>query len=352
MIKGVEKQLKKVVIRLLSLILLLIGVAPTGAGAYSYGDPNQEDVAETFKLIVSKANSSDWAGVNEVYQVRRSEISSHFGESVAVTLDANIEAKDKELLFANYKAVLVMNLKRRFDYALKDINDYSKAKLLLAKAKGTYDVLAPYVGGNVSKDSINTSFNNALAALGNPGLFGVGEQAINPDVLKKETDYIYKTLKPLFPYKETKKQAPKAEVPTPVKAEVPKQEQKPVTTKVTKTEEDKSTSQQTNQNSNTDTKKAEPETVAVAASTEEIATEQEEKSGEQETKQEGEAPEEKEEVKQNEKTGSLEETASEVEHAPMERTSKTNTSATIFIFIGIAALIAGSIWFVKKKGII
>lgn len=148
-------------------LLFIIGTLlfPNSAFAYSYGDPTKEDIAETFKTIQMKLNESpaDWNGAREAYKVRRAEISSHFGESIAVTLDANFEMEQKDLLIQNYRYVLYLNLERRFSYAEKDIQDYSKAKTLLAKAKGTFDVLKPYVKGQIPDkiESLDSAFDQS-----------------------------------------------------------------------------------------------------------------------------------------------------------------------------------------------
>ncbi len=169
--------MKRWLLCVLLLVTVALYIAPSQALAYSYGDANTEDIAETFKLVeASLAGASpNWKSAEEAYKVRRPEIVSHFGESVAVTLDNNFKDKNAKLTTANFKAVLVMNLDRRFTYAIKGFDDYAQTKLLLAKAKATFDTLKPYVGSK--SDEINAAFDEALEALGNPGLFGVGQKA-------------------------------------------------------------------------------------------------------------------------------------------------------------------------------
>lgn len=194
--------------KLFSLLLLAAFLLlPSTASAYSYGDANTDEVAETFKLVISslEAPTPDWDKALAAHNERKAEISSHFGESVASTLAANIQAHDKDLTVANYKALLVMNLDRRFQYALKDVNDYTNAKLLLAKAKATYVVLQPYVQEQINDadklKSLDQAFDAALESLGNPGLFGAGKKESKPEDFKKNVLYVYDTVKPLFPYK-------------------------------------------------------------------------------------------------------------------------------------------------------
>lgn len=199
--------------RLIAAWMLLFTLALSAASpvwAYSYGDPNEEELATMFKDAVVKIGASDWKGASALYQAKRAEIESHFGGDVAVNLDRSFEAQDKELTEQNLKALLVLNLERRFEYGERDIEDYSKSKLLLAKARATYDALEPYVQAKLPKETagLKASFDSALEALGNPGLFGVGKKAVDPEAYKKHTAYILNTVSPIFPSKAA--QAPAA----------------------------------------------------------------------------------------------------------------------------------------------
>jgi hypothetical protein len=187
------------------ILLFLLLQIPSTVSAYTYGDPNQEEVAITFRDIAVKLGQQnpDWTAALELYKVRRSELESHFGANVASELDANFNAKDAKQVLNNFKGVLVMNLERRFTYSYQGIKDYAATKLLLAKAKGTYDILQPYVQEKLKPEEeaqVTKAFEKALDALGNPGVFGVGEKAAHPEEFKKQTDYIMSAIAPLFPF--------------------------------------------------------------------------------------------------------------------------------------------------------
>lgn len=186
------------------LALSLILIFPASAFAYSYGDPNKEPIAETYKEIAAKLEQKpeDWNGAYQAFLSRQSEISLEFGDKIAKVLDENLKQKQKDLFLGNYKSVLVMNINRRLDNAEQQFSDYAKAKLLLAKGRGTVTVLAPYLDEETSKTAL-TAFDNALNALGNPGLFGVGAVPANKTVFLAQTELIRKTLNPLFPFKES-----------------------------------------------------------------------------------------------------------------------------------------------------
>ncbi|WP_219837332.1 hypothetical protein [Paenibacillus sp. R14(2021)] len=190
---------------ILLLAVLFITIAPSSALAYSYGNANTEDVAETFKLVIAslEQSSPDWNKALKAHKERREEIESHFGADVAATLDADFKSKSVDSTVADYKALLVMNLDRRFENVLQSVKDYSKSKLLLAKARATYETLAPYIEAKLSPSetkAISADFDAALKAIGNPGLFGVGKEAPDEAALKTTVNRIYETIKPLFPY--------------------------------------------------------------------------------------------------------------------------------------------------------
>ncbi len=344
---------------------------PQQAWAYSYGDPSQEVIAEALKEFQAKlsGDSPDWTGVGKVYKVHRAEIESHFGTAVAVTFDVNIAAKDKDLFLANYKALLVMNLERRFDYAHKGINDYSQAKLLLAKAKGTYDVLQPYVKSDVDT-AVMAAFDAALEALGNPGLFGVGEKPVDPETFKQQTTLILEKIKPLFPYKESK--------PAPVKQEPAKTAPaKDQTSTETQQKPAESTAKPAEPSNKPEASPAKPEketgtavespkpevTEAETNETEPAETvEAEAEAGQTETVQQEEQP-----IEPTESVESIdspnEETALETEvetepaatvesatqHAPMERSNRTNPIVSVVVIGAVVLAAAGGIWYAKKQ---
>ncbi|HEY0827963.1 MAG TPA: hypothetical protein VGE40_07710 [Bacilli bacterium] len=328
-------------VKALALLVMLMLVVPNVILAYSYGDPNQDEVAESFKEIAVKLNASsvDWKGASEIYKVRRAEIASHFGESIAVTLDHNFADKNKALVLSNFKYVLVLNLDRRFEYALKDIEDYAKSKLLLAKAKGTFGVLSPYVEAKKPglESKILIAFDAALEALGNPGLFGVGEESVNPQEFEKQTSYILQSVKPLFPYTAYKIAA----TPKPTAAPTKKPETNTVT--ATPLPADKQT--------------ATP--VATATPAEVTAAPMEETPLPTESPETSAAPVESVEPGPENSSGSNEDgndqpspAAEGAEHAPMERSDKTNPFISVLIIGGAVLIIGGGVWYARKKGLI
>jgi len=327
----------------LAALALLIWLAPAQAFAYSYGDANTEDVAETFKTIAAAlgGGQSDWRTATEAHKVRRSEIQSHFGDSVAVTLDKNIEAADSALLIANYKAVLVMNLDRRFTYALKDVSDYAGAKLLLAKAKATCDTLAPYM--SAGKDEIDRSFDEALDALGNPGLFGVGKKKADPELFKTKVTFIYDKVKPLFPYQAYAAPAPEPAKPAAasVAPAAATPEAKPAA--ATADPEKPKAAESPAQASPSPSASASASPTAASSATPAASSAAQASAS-------AEAPNPTPAASSAAAPSASGQAPQQGEHAPMERTNKVNPLVTVLVIAGVVLAGGGALWYSRKKG--
>jgi len=349
---------------LLLAVILLTAAVPQQAFAYSYGDPNQETIAEAMKEMIAKLPSGapDWAAVGEIYKVHRPEIESHFGASVAATLDADIKAQDRERFLSNYKALLVLNLERRFDYANKDVTDYSQSKLLLAKAKGTYDVLQPYVADDATDAAVRTAFDEALAALGNPGLFGVGEEPVDPERFQAKTDFILSKMKPLFKLQT----APAAAEPAktePAKTEPAKSEPaktEPGKAEPAKSEPPKAVEPEKPEEAAADPAKAPAEEAPAAEAPAAEAPDAQAGDAESAAAAETDAasPAEATDAATSAPATATEaepvaavagETAETTAHAPMERQDRTNPIVSIVVIGAVALAAAGGIAYAKKR---
>ena len=315
------------------LCVIFVG-APTSSFAYTYGDANMEDVAETFKVIAASLNKDapDWKSIDAAYQTRRSEISSHFGEAIALTLDENLKAKDAEQFLANYKAVLVMNLDRRFDYAIVDVSDYTKAKMLLAKAKATYETLEPFIGDSATITAANAAFDLALKALGNPGLFGVGKVESNPDEFVKQVNSIYNGIEGSFPFT-AYKEVIVEEKPVPVPEDNSEPEVIPVE-EVLPTAVEEVTETDNDLNPPLDVDMSEEEDISISTDNTDTS-----ETGEDDTS----TPE---------RTEDTTAVAFGEDHAPMTRTDKTNPVITFVLIGGLIILAVVVLWFVRKQGLL
>jgi LPXTG-motif cell wall-anchored protein len=183
------------------MIIILILTSQSPAYAYSYGDPGEEPFAKAFINLKMYLDNDNWDEVKVIINTYEKDFKLYFSATKPY-IDEALEKKDKELLIESYQAALRLNIERRLFYATEDFENYGRAKMLLAKARGTFDILKPSVQekeGQQFIQDIYTSFDKALEALGNPGLFGVGSKESDFDQFEQQTQYIIKQLKPLYP---------------------------------------------------------------------------------------------------------------------------------------------------------
>lgn len=188
----------------LLIMIFIISATRSQVSAYSYGDPGKEQFAEAYREVQTYVAKDDWESVKKVYESYNKEFTLYFKKTMPY-IEQAIEEKNVDLLHTSYQAALRLNIERRLHFAQDQFEDYGQAKLLLAKARGTYDVLDPFLveaEGQKTSDAIYASFDAGLQSLGNPGLFGIGNEASDPDRFKSETEKIMKQLEKSFPLPE------------------------------------------------------------------------------------------------------------------------------------------------------
>ncbi|MFT9600923.1 hypothetical protein [Mesobacillus sp.] len=194
--------MKKAIFFCFSLILILINSSPMTANAYSYGDPNEEKVAEVYKEMQLKLDEDppNFSAATSLFETVKEEIDMHMGTEPGEVIMESLEAEDKEATNENMEKLLVLNVARRLENIEKSFEEYDTSKKLLAKGYATYQALSPKVESNnpeVDKE-IKADFDAALEALGNPGLFGVGKKPSDIEVFKEKKEEILNVLQDEF----------------------------------------------------------------------------------------------------------------------------------------------------------
>jgi hypothetical protein len=197
--------MKKNVIACLLFIFSLSNFITTPASAYSYGNPNEEALAEVYKemLIKLDKNPPDYSSAKKHFETVKKEIDMHMGPDPAKIIVQNLENKDKEATIDNLNKLLVLNIARRLENIEKNFKDYETSKRLLAKGFATYDALSPIVEAEnpESHKEIKGEFDKALKSLGNPGLFGVGQKDPDQKAFTESKDKILLSLQKEFKLK-------------------------------------------------------------------------------------------------------------------------------------------------------
>ncbi|MFF2288485.1 hypothetical protein [Peribacillus butanolivorans] len=200
--------MKKLIINCFLLLFILTQSFPISAKAYTYGDPNEEALAEVYKkmLIELDENPSDYATAKKHFNTVKEEIDMHMGSEPTKVILQNLENKDKEQVINNMDKLLVLNIARRLENIDENFSEYETSKRLLAKGFATYEALSPKVEArNPEMDKeIRSEFDIALNSLGNPGLFGVGQKEADKKAFDASKDKIFSLLKKEFNLKSLK----------------------------------------------------------------------------------------------------------------------------------------------------
>ncbi|WLR56137.1 hypothetical protein LC048_04090 [Mesobacillus subterraneus] len=194
--------MKKAIFFCFSLILILINSIPMTANAYSYGDPNEEKVAEVHKEMVLKLDEDppNFSAATSLFETVKEEIDMHMGTEPGEVIMKSLAEEDKEATIENMEKLLVLNVARRLESIEKSFDQFDTSKKLLAKGYATYQALSSKVeASNPEADKeIKADFDAALEALGNPGLFGVGKKPSDIKIFKEKKEEILKALQDEF----------------------------------------------------------------------------------------------------------------------------------------------------------
>lgn len=200
--------MKKFLLSCFLLILMLAYSFPLSAKAYTYGDPNEEALAEAYKKMVIELdkNPPDYVTAEKHFSTVKEEVDMHMGPEPSEVILQNLEKKDKEQAINNLDQLLVLNIVRRLENIDKNFSEYETSKRLLAKGFATYEALSPKVEARnpeVDKE-IKSEFDKALNSLGNPGLFGVGQKEADQKAFDASKDQIFSLLQKEFDLKSLK----------------------------------------------------------------------------------------------------------------------------------------------------
>ncbi|WP_423407593.1 hypothetical protein AABM38_17805 [Heyndrickxia sp. MSNUG] len=194
--------MKKAIFFCFSLILILINGNPQPASAYSYGDPNEEKVAEVYKEMQLKLdeNPPNFSAAKSLFETVKEETDMHMGPEPGEIIMKNLNDENKEATIENMEKLLILNIARRLESIEKNFEEYDTSKKLLAKGFATYQALSPKVEANNAEldKEMKADFDAALEALGNPGLFGVGKKPSDIEAFKSNKEEILNALQKEF----------------------------------------------------------------------------------------------------------------------------------------------------------
>ncbi len=173
---------------ILTVMIAVSGIilsSASGVMAYSYAE-KEDPIAVIFKSAITSARKGMWDKVKPEFDKCVALQKGHLFELdyLAPRVDAAIEEMDVSKTAEVFANVVYLSIREKLHQNQNEkLSDFKNAKARLKLAHKSYsDVL----DGNIRKldpqtsAQIFTQFNLALEALGNPGLFGIGQKA--PDV--------------------------------------------------------------------------------------------------------------------------------------------------------------------------
>ena len=166
------------------------------ASAYSYsamGDEPVIDGREAMLLAIENKDVSTMLAALEVFHEELDFLQSKTMGNLTVQFKSAIKQKDFVKLKSLLDLTIYLMIENRLNKAYKDLDNYQVAKVLVMKSKLYLDILFPALDRSKKVDALN-AMSAILKAVGNPGVFGVGQKAANPEVFKQQQDVLFSAL--------------------------------------------------------------------------------------------------------------------------------------------------------------
>ena len=172
------------------LVLMIVAAALAGmplttqpARAYSYAAAGAEPLLDGREALFSAVSAGNWDAAKTALSGMQAELTyldQNEDKGISQAFDAAISAKDPKAIMAAFDRVAEDEIVRRLNGARDNLKDYQSGKALVVKAQRFYTAVAADLPPDEGK-TINTALQQALDAIGNPGVFGVGARAADPD---------------------------------------------------------------------------------------------------------------------------------------------------------------------------
>ncbi|QUM76886.1 hypothetical protein HWV00_11910 [Moritella sp. 24] len=146
--------------------------------AYSYAAAGKEPLIEGREALLKALSANDYSAVQTAYDSMQKEFvyfNEHHGLAVDEQMQTAITNKDQQGVATALITTIKAEVMRRLEGAEQNINDYQVAKVLVVKSKLFIDLLAADLTADNRKKA-DTAIRGALASIGNPGVFGVGQK--------------------------------------------------------------------------------------------------------------------------------------------------------------------------------
>ncbi|MCW9035129.1 MAG: hypothetical protein OQJ97_12980 [Rhodospirillales bacterium] len=168
-------------------ILLLTFFVSGQAQAYSYAAAGKEPLIDAREAIFKAINDSDYGAAQTALDTVAKEIDyldTNLDKGIKQNLSDAISAKDAKAVSAALHRVFAAEISHRLSAGAKHLDDYQLAKVLVVKSKRFFDSMAGNLSG-VQREAAEKGLRQCLVAIGNPGVFGVGQKPADPEAYQK-----------------------------------------------------------------------------------------------------------------------------------------------------------------------
>lgn len=162
-----------------------LAVAP--AHAYSYAAAGKEPLIDAREAALKAIGEKDWTAAAAALQTAKDELvylEGHHHPGLQKELSAALDAKDEAALRSVLRVAFAAEIDRRLDGAQQNLKDYQASKVLVVKGRRFLDAVGADMDPTKRK-AAEDGLNKALAAIGNPGVFGVGAKPVDADAFAK-----------------------------------------------------------------------------------------------------------------------------------------------------------------------
>lgn len=174
-------------------IALFFGLmVSTSSHAYSYAAAGKEPVIDGREAILQALANQDFSAAQLAVDDLHDEFTYLLNEhqvDLLTPMTAALENKDAVKVEAVMDRAVIEEIIRRLDGAEKNLADYQVAKVLVVKSKLFLDLVMPKLD-EAHRQQATTAIQGILSAIGNPGVFGVGQAPADPKAFKQQRELL------------------------------------------------------------------------------------------------------------------------------------------------------------------
>lgn len=154
----------------------------TQAMAYSYAAAGKEPLIDAREAVFLALSENDFAAVQVALDNAAEEITyldENHDAGLADAVREAVASGDGDQVTQALHRAFTAEITRRLEAGAESLDDYQAAKVLVVKSKRFFDAIAGDFSGE-ARQAAELAISQCLEAIGNPGVFGVGQRPADP----------------------------------------------------------------------------------------------------------------------------------------------------------------------------